>query len=137
MGLGREGGRERKAFAHDPACWYGHSEFDLALSSMFGGFLPEFYQVRALPSLPLSLPSSLPPSLPPSLHHHRVQLVEPGILTPISPYFQNFLFLTPSLPSLPPSLPPSLARPTTPSSLPRKGLRNGKKFIGSIITFTI
>lgn len=44
MGFGREGGKERKAFAHDPACWYGHAEFDLALSGMFGGFLPEFYQ---------------------------------------------------------------------------------------------
>lgn len=30
----------RKAWAHDPACWYGHSEFDLALSGLFGGFLP-------------------------------------------------------------------------------------------------
>lgn len=36
--------KEREPFMHDPACWYGHSEFDLALASMFGGFLPEFYE---------------------------------------------------------------------------------------------
>ena len=29
------------------------------------------------------------PSLPPSLPPHRVRLVEPVILTPISPYFQE------------------------------------------------
>ena len=32
--------KDRTPFACDPACWYGHHEFDLALSSMFGGFLP-------------------------------------------------------------------------------------------------
>jgi len=56
-------------------------------------------------------PSSFPPSLAPSLPHHRVQLAEPGKLTPISSYFSP-LALFPlhplTSPSLPPSLPPSL-----------------------------
>jgi Fructosamine kinase len=26
----------------DPACWYGHHEFDLALASLFGGFAPPY-----------------------------------------------------------------------------------------------
>eukprot|EP00953_Heterococcus_sp_UTEX-ZZ885_P027192 14619-Heterococcus_DN1.PRE.4 len=29
----------------DPACWYGHHEFDLALASLFGGFAPPYSDV--------------------------------------------------------------------------------------------
>jgi len=64
------------------------------------------------PSLHPSIPPSLPP-LPPSLASHRVCLVEPIILTPISPYFPptppNSLLTSPLPPALPPSLPPSLS----------------------------
>ncbi|CAM9978917.1 unnamed protein product [Phaeothamnion confervicola] len=48
IGEGGGGGavrRGREAVVFDPACWYGHSEFDLALGTMFGGFGPPFYDV--------------------------------------------------------------------------------------------
>ena len=67
--------------------------------------------VRALPpSLPSSLPS-FPSSLPSSPPHHRVQLIKPVILTPISPYFPKKKSHRPTQVPLPPSLPPSLPQP--------------------------
>lgn len=33
-----------KPYLIDPACYYGHSEADLALTNMFGGFSTDFYQ---------------------------------------------------------------------------------------------
>ncbi|KAG5176415.1 Fructosamine kinase-domain-containing protein [Tribonema minus] len=40
--LGGTDGTTRVPVVFDPACWYGHHEFDLALGSLFGGFPPPF-----------------------------------------------------------------------------------------------
>jgi len=37
-------GNEGKAFIFDPAAYYGHREADLAMTKLFGGFAPEFYE---------------------------------------------------------------------------------------------
>lgn len=46
--------REREPIILDPACWRGHSEFDLALSQLFGRFAPPFYDAyfEAAPKQP-------------------------------------------------------------------------------------
>ncbi|CEL99260.1 unnamed protein product [Vitrella brassicaformis CCMP3155] len=46
---------EGQPTAFDPASFFGHHEFDLALAYMFGGFRDEFYQEyhRAIPRAPL------------------------------------------------------------------------------------
>jgi len=54
---------------------------------------------------------ALPPSLPPSRPPHGVRLVEPVILTPMSPYFPHFCISPLTPPCLPPSLLPSLPPP--------------------------
>lgn len=36
--------REGRAVLIDPACYWGHREVDLAMSELFGGFAPDFYQ---------------------------------------------------------------------------------------------
>lgn len=45
---------ERQPILVDPACWYGHAEFDLALSHLFGRFGPPFYEAyfEVLPRAP-------------------------------------------------------------------------------------
>jgi hypothetical protein len=68
----------------------------------------------------LSLPPSLP-FLPQPNPPHRVRLVEPVILTPISPTFHTKKNLT-SHPPTPPSLPPSLPVRPSPASSPSKTL---------------
>ncbi|CAI8023207.1 Fructosamine-3-kinase [Geodia barretti] len=40
---GNAGQVEQTPVAYDPASFYGHHEFDLAITTMFGGFSPEFY----------------------------------------------------------------------------------------------
>lgn len=44
----------RQPIVVDPACWYGHAEFDLALSQLFGKFGPRFYDAyfEVAPRLP-------------------------------------------------------------------------------------
>ncbi len=36
-------GPDGKAMLIDPACYVGHAEADLAMTELFGGFPPEFY----------------------------------------------------------------------------------------------
>jgi len=35
---------DNSAYVFDPACFFGHSEFDLAITSMFGGYTDAFYE---------------------------------------------------------------------------------------------
>lgn len=44
----------REPILVDPACWYGHAEFDLAISQLFGRFGPRFYEAyfEAAPMAP-------------------------------------------------------------------------------------
>ena len=37
-------GPDGKAMLIDPACYVGHAEADLAMTELFGGFPPEFYE---------------------------------------------------------------------------------------------
>jgi fructosamine-3-kinase len=56
----------------DPACWYGHHEFDLALASLFGGFAPPYSKYTALhPKLALTHQSSDIDRLHVACYKHR------------------------------------------------------------------
>ena len=39
------GSKDSTYFIDNPACYYGHSESDLALANMFGGFGNDFFQI--------------------------------------------------------------------------------------------
>uniref|UniRef100_A0A7S2ZPU7 protein-ribulosamine 3-kinase n=2 Tax=Rhodosorus marinus TaxID=101924 RepID=A0A7S2ZPU7_9RHOD len=41
--IGNAGFTKDKAVVYDPACFFGHSEMDLAIMELFGGFTDKFY----------------------------------------------------------------------------------------------